>query len=44
MNAFQSENTGSDIEEQTKSGDENRLYKMMLWSYVTVLPAAALFS
>lgn len=43
MYAFQAENTGSDIEEQTKSGDENRLYKMMLWSYVTVLPAAALF-
>lgn len=43
MNPFQAKKTGSSIAPQTKPGDEIRLYNMMLWSYITVLPAAALF-
>ena len=43
MNPFQTKRAESDTRLQTPPGDESRLYRMMLWAYITVLPAAALF-
>jgi cation diffusion facilitator family transporter len=43
MNQFHTEEETPDSHSQTLLDDERRLYRVMLWGYVTLLPAAAMF-